>query len=299
MNNRGYLTTEGLNPETAALDTLSTLEAVDAFAAEDRRAVEAVAAAREEIAHAVEMVAYQLAHGGRLFYVGAGTSGRLGVLDAAEIPPTFQAPPAQTQALIAGGLPALTSSVEAAEDNADQGSVDMAACAPNPQDIVMGISAGGTTAYVRGALTAARQGGAKTIFFACVPREQVDDGWDHSIRVVTGPEAIAGSTRLKAGTATKLVLNTISSLVQVKLGRVHGHYMVDLNTTANHKLVDRAIRIVEDLAKVDRERATSLLHEASGRVKIAVLLGAKGLNVTGAEVALATARGNLRQALAN
>ena len=201
--------------------------------------------------------------------------------------------------MIAGGVQALTQAIEGAEDSADQGSVDMAACHPNPQDAVMGISAGGTTAYVRGALSAARQGGAKTLFFACVPRSEVEDSWDHSIRVVTGPEILAGSTRLKAGTATKLVLNTISTMVQVRLGRVHGNRMVDLNTTANHKLVDRAIRIVEDLAHVDRDRATSLLHEASGRVKIAVLLGAKGVTLTGAEVALATARGNLRQALAN
>jgi N-acetylmuramic acid 6-phosphate etherase len=299
MNNRGHLSTERHNPESENLDMLATLDAVDLFAAEDRRAVEAVAAAREEIAYAIDLIAYQLAHGGRLFYVGAGTSGRLGVLDASELPPTFQTAPQQTQALIAGGIQALTNAIEGAEDSAEQGSVDLAACNPTPQDAVLGISAGGTTAYVRGALTAARNGGAKTLFLACVPRTEVEDAWDHSIRIVTGPEILAGSTRLKAGTATKLVLNTISTMVQVRLGRVHGNRMVDLNTTANHKLVDRAIRIVEDLACVDRDRATSLLHEASGRVKIAVLLGAKGVTLTGAEVALATARGNLRQALAN
>jgi len=300
VRDRGELSTEGVHPDGAQLDRLPTLEAVDLFLAADRRALDAVAGARAEIAAAVDLVAKRLADGGRLFYAGAGTSGRLAALDAAECPPTFQSDPRQVQALVAGGARALTRAVEGAEDDAGAAAAELRARGLDARDVVLGISAGGTTPFVRGALAFARETGAATVFLACVPRAQCPDEADVSIRVETGPELLAGSTRLKAGTATKLVLNTISTLVMARLGKVYEGLMVDVDTRASAKLVDRGERLVMRLAVVGRERARALLVAAEGQVKLAVLMERAGLDladVAGARARLASAGGDLRRAL--
>ena len=284
---RGHLSTEQRNPAAAQLDRMSVLEAVDLMTSEDARAVEAVAAVREELAAAVDLVSERLAAGGRLIYVGAGTSGRLAVLDAAECPPTFRSDPRQVQAILAGGRAALTAAVEGAEDDAEEGAAQVAVRDVGPGDVVLGISAGGTTPFVHGALGEARRRGAATIFLACVPRAEVGDEADLSIRLATGPEVLAGSTRLKAGTATKLALNTISTLVMVRLGKVHGDLMVDLDTSANVKLVDRARRILAAITGVEPELAAALLERAGGRVKVAAVMHARGIDARAAEDRLA------------
>ena len=294
---RGHLSTEGVNPSSMDLDRLSTEEALAVFTAADREAVSAVEGARAELARAVDLVSERLLRGGRLIYVGAGTSGRLAVLDAAECPPTFQSAPEQVQALIAGGAEALVQAVEGAEDDHDQGMADLVAAEVEERDAVLGITAGGTTPYVHGALAEARRRGAATIFFACVPTDQVGDDADVSIRVVTGPEVLAGSTRLKAGTATKLALNALSTLVMARLGKVHGNLMVDVDTTANTKLVDRGVRLVMHLADVDREAASGFLAAAGGRAKIAVVMARRGVEAPEAEALLESASGSLRRAL--
>ena len=294
---RGHLSTEGVNPSSMDLDRLSTEEALAVFTAADREAVSAVEGARAELARAVDLVSERLLRGGRLIYVGAGTSGRLAVLDAAECPPTFQSAPEQVQALIAGGAEALVQAVEGAEDDHDQGMADLVATEVEERDAVLGITAGGTTPYVHGALAEARRRGAATIFFACVPTDQVGDDADVSIRVVPGPEVLAGSTRLKAGTATKLALNALSTLVMARLGKVHGNLMVDVDTTANTKLVDRGVRLVMHLADVDREAASRFLAAAGGRAKIAVVMARRGVEAPEAEALLESASGSLRRAL--
>ena len=294
---RGHLSTEGVNPSSMDLDRLSTEEALAVFTAADREAVSAVEGARAELARAVDLVSERLLRGGRLIYVGAGTSGRLAVLDAAECPPTFQSAPEQVQALIAGGAEALVQAVEGAEDDHDQGMADLVATEVEERDAVLGITAGGTTPYVHGALAEARRRGAATIFFACVPTDQVGDDADVSIRVVTGPEVLAGSTRLKAGTATKLALNALSTLVMARLGKVHGNLMVDVDTTANTKLVDRGVRLVMHLADVDREAASRFLAAAGGRAKIAVVMARRGVEAPEAEALLESASGSLRRVL--
>ncbi len=294
---RGHLSTEQRNPAAAQLDRMSVLEAVDLMTSEDARAVEAVAAVRDELAAAVDLVSERLAAGGRLIYVGAGTSGRLAVLDAAECPPTFRSDPTQVQAILAGGRAALTAAVEGAEDDAEEGAAQVAVRDVGPGDVVLGISAGGTTPFVHGALGEARRRGAATIFLACVSRAEVGDEADLSIRLATGPEVVAGSTRLKAGTATKLALNTISTLVMVRLGKVHGDLMVDLDTSANVKLVDRARRILAAITGVEPELAAALLERAGGRVKVAAVMHARELDVRAAEERLAQVGGLLRCAL--
>lgn len=293
---RSHLSTERENERSADLDRLPTAEALDVLFAEDAHAVAAVAAARDEIAHAVELVAERLAAGGRLVYVGAGTSGRLGVLDAVECPPTFHSAPGQVQAVLAGGEAALAGAVEGAEDSSDDARRALAEREVGPRDVVFGISAGGTTPFVHAALDEARRRGAATVFLACVPREEHPDAADVSIRAVTGPEVVTGSTRLKAGTATKLVLNAVSTLAMVRLGKVHGNRMVDLRPT-NAKLVDRALRLVAELAGVDRARAEELLQGAGGRVKVAVLAERLAGDVGAAERALERAGGHLGSAL--
>lgn len=294
---RGHLSTEAVDPASAELDRLSTRDALALFAAADRAAVAAVEACREDLARAVDTVAERLERGGRLLYVGAGTSGRLAVLDAAECPPTFQSNPAQVQAAIAGGEAALVGAVEGAEDDAEAGAAAVRERGIGAGDAVLGITAGGTTPYVHGALAEARRRGAATIFFACVPRSEVPDAADVSIRAVTGPELLAGSTRLKAGTATKLALNALTTLVMTRLGKVHGNLMVDVDTRANRKLVDRGERLVMRLAHVDREEAAELLRRAAGRVKLAVVMHARRLDAPAAEAVLARACGRLREAL--
>jgi len=272
------------------------LELVDLFNQEDAQAIAAIAAARTELARAIERTAEALHRGGRLFYVGAGTSGRLGVLDAAECPPTFCTSPEMVQGIIAGGAGALVRSSEDLEDRADDGKSAIAQRQVTPLDVVVGITAGGTTPFVQGALQAARERGATTIFIACVPAHQVSAAVDIDIRLLVGPEILAGSTRLKAGTATKLALNILSTGVMVKLGKVYGNRMIDVAVT-NQKLHDRALRILEDLTDLDRQGAAELLENSERQVKLALLMHWTGLSREQGEQLLNQHQGNLRQAV--
>ncbi|UIE40345.1 N-acetylmuramic acid 6-phosphate etherase [Leptodesmis sichuanensis] len=293
---RGHLLTEQANPNSQNLDQLSPLELVDLFNQEDARVLEAIAGARLELAAAITRTAAALRQGGRLFYVGAGTSGRLGVLDAAECPPTFCTDPELVQGIIAGGAGALIRSSEDLEDRAEDGSAAIAHRHVTELDVVVGITAGGTTPYVQGALQAARQRGATTIFMACVPAEQVSAQVDIDIRLLVGPEVLAGSTRLKAGTATKLALNILSTGVMVQLGKVYGNRMVDVAVT-NTKLHDRALRIICDLTDLSREEAGYLLERSGRRVKLALLMHWTKLDQQESDQLLAQHQGNLREAI--
>ncbi|MEL7354266.1 MAG: N-acetylmuramic acid 6-phosphate etherase [Cyanobacteria bacterium P01_A01_bin.116] len=297
MKDRGHLLTEQNNPNSQNLDELSTLEMVDVFNHEDQRTVDAIAQARTHLAQAINLAAASLREGGRLFYVGAGTSGRLGVLDAAECPPTFCTPPEMVQGILAGGAAALLRSSEALEDETAGGEAAIVDHKVTKRDVVVGITAGGTTPYVHGALKAAKQRGADTIFMACVPAEQVPVEADVDIRLIVGPEVLAGSTRLKAGTVTKLALNILSTGVMVKLGKVYGNRMVDVAVT-NTKLRDRAIRILQDLTELNREEAGELLDKSDLQVKVALVMQLSGVEKEQAKQALAAANGNLRTALA-
>ncbi|ELR97331.1 N-acetylmuramic acid 6-phosphate etherase [Gloeocapsa sp. PCC 73106] len=293
---RGHLLTELVNPRSSNLDQLTSLELVDLFNQEDQRTIDAIAGARVALSRAIEMISASLSQGGRLFYVGAGTSGRLGVLDAAECPPTFCTSPEMVQAIIAGGTEALVRSSEAAEDQATEGVAAINAKSVTDLDVVMGITAGGTTPFVQGAIAGAQSRGAKTIFLTCVPEEQVSLEVDIAIRLLTGPELIAGSTRLKAGTATKMALNIISTGVMVRLGKVYANRMVDVAVT-NQKLRDRALRIIEDLTGLNREQGEYYLNLSQKNVKLALLLQATNLSPEAGASLLAQYQGNLRQAL--
>ena len=293
---RGHLLTEQANPLSSALDTLSSVELVQLFCEEDRRPQEAVAGAASALAEAVEAIAGRLRQGGRLFYLGAGTSGRLGVLDAAECPPTFCSDPELVQGVLAGGAPALLRSSEGLEDLFDAGREDLEARGFGPADALVAIAAGGTTPYVHGALEHARAIGALAIAMACVPADQVPMPCDIDIRLITGPELLTGSTRLKAGTATKMALNILSTGVMVRLGKVYGNRMVDVAVT-NAKLEDRALRILEDLAAVPRSEGRSLLEQSSGSVKLALLMASRELAVEEARQHLDHCGGQLRRAL--
>src|SRR4028119_2239503 len=251
FDERGHLLTEQVNANSENLDQLTSLELVELFNREDAKTLTAIAEARTQLAQAIDRIAEALSRGGRLFYVGAGTSGRLGVLDAAECPPTFCTPPELVQGIIAGGAGALVRSSEDLEDRAEDGAEAIAHRQITNLDVVVGITAGGTTPFVAGALQAARQRGAKTVFMACVPVEQVNFEADVDIRLLVGPEVVAGSTRLKAGTVTKMALNIISTGVMVKLGKVYGNRMVDVAVT-NKKLHDRALRMLQALTSLSR-----------------------------------------------
>ncbi len=294
---RSHLATEQRHPEAANLDQLSTPEALALFAQADADAAEAVRGAQPALAAAVELLSRQLARGGRLIYIGAGTSGRLGVLDASECPPTFQSQPEQVQAIIAGGPQALTQAIEGAEDSERDGSLAVEQLALGPDDVLLGISAGGTTPFVHAALTAAQKLGCATVFLTCVPAEQVPDPADVCIRLITGPELVAGSTRLKAGTATKMALNTLSTLTMVRLGKVYGNLMVDVDTSANAKLVERAERILMTLHGMTRTVAQTYLKAAGGQVKTAAVMHAWGLDRHAARQHLDAHGQHLRPAL--
>ena len=295
-SDRGHLLTEQSNQRSSRLDQLDTLELVALFADEDRRPQEAVAAATPDLAQAVDAVSERLRAGGRLFYLGAGTSGRLGVLDAAECPPTFCSDPEQVQGVLAGGSAALLRSSEGLEDLEDAGRTDLDARGFCSKDCLVGFAAGGTTPYVRGGLAFAKSIGALAIAMACVPKEQAPLPCDIDIRLLTGPELLTGSTRMKAGTATKLALNTLSTAVMVKLGKVYGNRMVDV-AASNSKLVDRSLRILRDLAGVERERGLTLLEDAGGSVKLALLMAAADLSVDRACALLQQHDQQLRSAL--
>ncbi|MFZ4640156.1 MAG: N-acetylmuramic acid 6-phosphate etherase [Nodosilinea sp.] len=293
---RGHLLTEQANPRSAHLDQLTALELVDLFNQEDQLTLAAMAAAREPLAAAIDAIASALQQGGKLYYVGAGTSGRLGVLDAAECPPTFCTPPDLVQGIIAGGAGALVRSSEGLEDVFEDGEAAIAARAISPSDVVVGITAGGTTPYVWGALAAARQRQATTIFIACVPASQVKIDVDIDIRLPVGPEVLAGSTRLKAGTVTKMALNSLSTGAMVRLGKVYGNRMVDVAVT-NTKLRDRALRIICDLTDLDRASAANLLDQSDQQVKLALLMHLGQLDRGQASACLSQSQGHLGQAL--
>jgi N-acetylmuramic acid 6-phosphate etherase len=269
--------TEQPNPRSARIDQLSTLEIVDLINAEDRMVAEAVAEERREIAHCVDLVVDAFRQGGRLFYVGAGTSGRLGVLDAAEMPPTYGTDPAMVQGVIAGGYDALIVAQEGAEDREEDGAAAMEEREVGPADFVLGIASSGTTPYVHGALARARERGARTGFLLCTyPSPDLVDRHDVVIAPLVGPEVITGSTRMKAGTATKMVLNTVTTAAMVRMGKVLGNLMVDLQVTCE-KLRDRGERILMQVLSVSREEAERLLEEAGGHVKTAIVMGRLGL----------------------
>ncbi len=293
---RGHLLTEQVNPASSELDALSTEDLVGVFVAEDRKPQEAVAGAAAALAQAIDAIAQRLQAGGRLFYLGAGTSGRLGVLDAAECPPTFCSAPELVQGVLAGGAPALLRSSEGLEDLFDAGRSDLEARGFGSGDALVGIAAGGTTPYVHGGLAHARSLGALAIAMACVPAEQVPMPCDIDIRLLTGPEVLTGSTRLKAGTATKMALNILSTGVMVRLGKVYGNRMVDVAVT-NSKLEDRALRILSDLANVSREQGRDLLEASAGSVKLALVMARRSLDAEQAAEVLERSGGNLRQAL--
>jgi N-acetylmuramic acid 6-phosphate etherase len=265
--------------------------------AEDRTVTDAVATQRERIADAITAAEQTFRAGGRLFYVGAGTSGRLGVLDASECPPTFGTPPEMVQGIIAGGPAALTSAQEGAEDNLDQARIDLATRGVRAGDFVVGIAASGTTPYVRVALEHARSVGARTAIVACSPPppETLHQA-DIAIVAITGPEVVTGSTRLKAGTATKLILNMITTGAMIRLGKTFGNLMIDLRAT-NVKLVDRSERIVAEVAGISRDDARTLLARAAGSVKLAIVMHALGVEKDEAQRKLDEGGGVVRRVI--
>lgn len=289
--------TEQRNPRTEGIDTASSLEIVDLMCAEDARVPQAVHAVREAIAKTIDLVVAAFQAGGRLVYVGAGTSGRLGVLDAAECPPTFSTPPELVVAIIAGGYAALVKSVEGAEDDVNAGMAAMDTAGVSSADVVVGIAASGTTPYVRAALSRAQTIGAKTVILSCTPPPKLLlDTCDAVIVPEVGPEALTGSTRLKAGTATKLVLNTISTGAMIRSGRAYGNLLVDMQAS-NDKLRDRGERIVMEVCAVDRARARDAIAAAGGSVKLAIVMVKAGVGKAAAEQLLQKAGGLVRRAV--
>jgi len=270
--------TEQRNPSSQRIDELDALGIVDLINAEDRMVAEAVGEEREAIAMALELAEAAFRAGGRLVYVGAGTSGRLGVLDAAEMPPTYGTDPQMVRGVIAGGYDALVRAREGAEDRPEDGVAAMDEVGVGAEDFVLGIATSGTTPYVHGALRRARELGARTGFLLCTyPSQELLDAHDVVIAPLVGPEVITGSTRMKAGTATKLVLNTITTGAMVRLGKVYGNLMVDLQVTCE-KLRDRGERILEEMLGLEAAAASELLERAGGHVKTALVMGKLGVD---------------------
>ena len=289
--------TEQRNPRSSAMDVLSPLELVDLINSEDRTVAEAVGSQRLAIARAIELVVEAFRSGGRMIYVGAGTSGRLGILDAAEMPPTFGTDPEMVQGIIAGGREALVRSQEGAEDRPEDGAAEIDRLRIGPKDFVMGIATSGTTPFVHAALARARECGAHTGFLLCThPAPELLETHDVVITPLVGPEVVTGSTRMKAGTATKMVLNTITTGAMVMTGKVFGNLMVDLQATCE-KLEDRGERILMTVLDVDRSRASELLESAGGRVKIALVMERRGVGVDEAGQLLEEAGGVLARVI--
>ncbi len=293
---RSLPTTEKRNPASANIDRLSTLEIVKLIDREDRTVPQAVGSQQEKIAAAIDVIVEQFRAGGRLVYVGAGTSGRLGVLDASECPPTFGVKPSMVQGIIAGGKRALVRSIEGAEDHAEDGAKAIDKKHVSTRDVVVGLAACGMTPFVRGALQRARQIGAKTICVTCAPEAVGFIPAEIVINPVVGPEIITGSTRMKAGTATKLVLNTLTTAAMIKLGKVYGNLMVDLRAV-NNKLRDRSVRIVMELTGLSQARAKTLLQRADGQLKPAVVMHFRNVDLQGATRILDDNQQSLRQAI--
>lgn len=287
------LTTEQANPESATIDQMTSFEVVSVINREDAKVAAAVRRALPEIAEAVDVIAAAIAGGGRLFYLGSGTSGRLGILDAVECVPTFSVPPDLVQGVIAGGEPAVTRSIEGAEDQPALARQDLEAREFSYADVVCGIAASGRTPYVIGGLQYAKSLGAKTIAIACNMDAPIGALAEISIGVDVGPEIIAGSTRMKAGTAQKMILNMLSSGAMIRLGKVYGNLMVDVKVS-NQKLAERACRLVMRLTGADAEHARELLARANNEVKAAAVMARLGVEYDEASQMLVAAQGNLR-----
>jgi N-acetylmuramic acid 6-phosphate etherase len=292
----GLLTTEARNPLTQDIDNLNSLEIVKLINLEDEKVAHAVGEVAEDIAQAIDVIADRLGRGGRLIYVGAGTSGRLGVLDAVECPPTFNTDPKLVVGLIAGGPEGLLRAVEGAEDSHAAGRRDLQQAGLTGADVVVGIAASGRTPYVIGALDHARASGAFAIGFSCNRQAELIRHADLSIIPVVGPEVLSGSTRLKAGTATKMVLNMLTTGAMVRLGKTYSNLMVDLRAS-NIKLAERANRIVASLTGCDTAQSRDLLERCDGEVKTAIVSQQLGIPASAARVRLAAAQGHLRRAL--
>ena len=290
------LPTEAINPATLAIDKLSPSDIVEGMLNEDRKMLAAVQREKERIACGVEIVTQTLRRGGRIVFVGAGTSGRLGVLESAEMPPTFGTSPDLVQAIMAGGRNALVRAREGVEDNYEEGARSINRLRPGKKDVVIGVSASGMTQFVRGALTRARRAGSKIIFVTCDPRTELQTFVDLTIAPAVGPEVIAGSTRLKAGTATKMVLNMLTTGAMVRIGKTYGNLMVDVQM-GSEKLRDRARRIITIVTGLEYDEADALLRRARWNVKAAIVMQKAGLTYSQAMARLRKAHDLVREAI--
>jgi N-acetylmuramic acid 6-phosphate etherase len=291
-----YLPTERINPATLHLDKASVAEILEIMVNEDRKTVAAVQREKDRIAHGVEILTEALRKGGRIIFVGAGTSGRLGVLEAAEMPPTFGTPSSLVQAIMAGGKDAVFRAKEGVEDDYEEGARAVARLRPSRRDVVIGVSASGITPFVRGALTRARKGGLKIIFVTCWPGTELQNFVDLIIAPAVGPEVLAGSTRLKAATATKMVLNMLTTIAMVRIGKTYGNLMVDVQATSE-KLRDRARRIITIVTNLDYDAADKLLRKAHWNVKAAIVMQKTGLPYLRALSRLRKAEDSIRVAI--
>ena len=295
-DNNYRILTERTNLTSIDLDTKSTYEIVKLFSEADKEPQKAVEKAIPDIVNAIDEITVRLKSNGRLFYIGTGTSGRIGVLDASELPPTFCTNPDLVQGIIAGGVPSLTRSSESLEDLSEIAISDLKDRNFSNRDVLIGITASGRTPYVFAALNYSKSINALTISISSVPETDSTLDNDIDIRLITGPEILAGSTRLKAGTATKMALNIISTSVMIKLGKVYGNRMIDLSVS-NDKLMDRAISILFDIGSVDKETAVQLLKKTNGSVKLSLLIALTRMDVVEAKQLLDKSKGNLRTAL--
>jgi len=273
------LPTEQINPATLAIDKLDPVDIVEGMINEDRKMLAAVGREKERIAVGIEIITQSLRKGGRVVFVGAGTSGRLGVLESAEMPPTFGTSPLLVQAIMAGGQSAVLKAREGVEDNYEEGARSINRLRPKKRDVVVGVSASGMTQFVRGALTRARKAGSKIIFVTCDPRTELQTFVDLTIAPAVGPEVIAGSTRLKAGTATKMVLNMLTTASMIRIGKTYGNLMVDVQM-GSEKLKDRARRIITIVTGLEYDDADTLLRKARWNVKAAIVMQKAGLSYT-------------------
>jgi N-acetylmuramic acid 6-phosphate etherase len=290
------LPTEAINPATLAIDRMPVADLIDLICAEDRRVVSAVHRERDRIAHGIQIIVGSLRKGGRLVLVGAGTSGRLGIVEAAEMPPTFGTAPTLVQAIMAGGQEAVFRAREGVEDNFEEGARSLARLKVTKRDVIIGVSASGITQFVRGALTAAHTKRARVIFVTCWPGTELQSYVDLVIAPSVGPEIIAGSTRLKAGTATKMVLNMLTTVSMIRLGKTYGNLMVDVQT-GSEKLRDRALRIVAIVTGLEPEEAGALLERAKGDVKAAIVMKKAGVSLAQARRKLKASHDSIRDAL--
>jgi N-acetylmuramic acid 6-phosphate etherase len=290
------LPTEAINPVSLAVDKTPVPDIIDMILNEDRKVVAAVQKEKERIAHGVEIITQALRKGGRIIFIGAGTSGRLGVVEASEMPPTFGTNPLAVQAIMAGGQEAVFRAKEGVEDNYEEGARSIARLRLGKKDVVVGVSASGMTPFVRGGLTRARKSGVKIIFVTCWPGSELQNFVDLQIAPAVGPEIIAGSTRLKAGTATKLVLNMLTTISMIKLGKTYGNLMVDVQT-GSEKLKDRARRILTFVTGLDYEAADALLRRSKWNVKVAIVMQRADLTVPQALRRLKKANDSVAEAL--